>query len=155
MNLRDRLTELLAPTVADLGLALWELEYLPRSNGALLRLYIDAPVGQPGGVTIDDCERVSHAVSAVLDAADPVPGHYTLEVSSPGLDRVLRSYEHFARYVGERVRVEMAAAQAGRKRFSGRLAAADREAITVDVDGQAVRLPLVGVHKARLDPEAA
>ena len=144
--LRDDLTVLLQPTVADLGLELWELEYLPRSNGALLRLYIDSPQG----VTVDDCANVSHAVSAVLDATDPIPGHYTLEVSSPGLDRVLRTYEHFARFVGETARVEMKAAIGNRKRFVGRLQAVTRDAITLEVDGAPLVLPLDGIHKARL-----
>jgi len=136
ISLRDRLIELLTPVVRDLSLTLWELEYLPRSNGALLRLYID--VVDPAvdeGITVDDCARVSYAVSDVLEAADPIPGHYTLEVSSPGLDRVLRTGAHFARFVGEPVRVELSVAQNGRKRFSGRLLTADAAGIVVEVDG--------------------
>jgi ribosome maturation factor RimP len=147
--LRDDLIALLSPAVQGLGLQLWELEYLTRSNGGLLRIYIDSP----HGVTVDDCANVSHAVSEVLDATDPIPGQYTLEVSSPGLDRLLRSYEHFALYAGEPVRVEMKAAIAGRKRFSGRLLKVEREQITVDVDGKPVTMPLAGIHKARLAPE--
>src|SRR5215831_8610744 len=101
-TLRDRLTMLLSPIVIDLGLELWELEYHSQRGGGLLRLYIDGAEG----VTVEDCEHVSRAVSAVLDAEDPIPGQYTLEVSSPGLDRVLRTREHFARFVGELARVE-------------------------------------------------
>jgi len=112
----------------------------------LLRIYID----RPDGVTVDDCERVSHAVSAVLDVEDPIPGQYTLEVSSPGLDRVLRTREHFARYVGETVRVETNVAIDGRKRFSGRLTSAGDEAIELDVEGRKVTIALAAVHKARL-----
>ena len=100
--LRDQLIELLQPVVVNLGYELWELEYAARSGGGLLRLYIDSPQG----ITLDDCERVSRAVSAVMDEEDPIAGHYTLEVSSPGLDRVLRTAEHFARFNGERVKVE-------------------------------------------------
>src|SRR5215471_18240775 len=95
-TLRDRLVGLLTPVVNDLGLELWELEYHTQRSGGLLRLYID----RSDGVTIEDCEQVSRAVSTVLDAEDPIPGQYTLEVSSPGLDRVLRTREHFARFVG-------------------------------------------------------
>ncbi|HET9444940.1 MAG TPA: ribosome maturation factor RimP, partial [Steroidobacteraceae bacterium] len=105
--LRDQLRELLAPVVAGVGYQLWELEYHPRSGGGLLRLYIDSPPdSSDGGISLDDCERVSRAVSETLDAADPIPSHYTLEVSSPGLDRVLRTREHFERFAGERVRLE-------------------------------------------------
>src|SRR5262245_5534394 len=101
--LRDQLSELLGPVVADLGYELWELEFAPRAGGGLLRLYIDSPEG----ISLDDCERVSRAVSETLDVADPIAGHYTLEVSSPGLDRVLRTRAHFERFAGERVRLEM------------------------------------------------
>jgi ribosome maturation factor RimP len=164
MNLRDRLVELLEPCVAELGLVLWELEYLPRSNGALLRLYIDLPPGTPpklideeamsqAGITVDDCERVSHAVSEVLDSTDPIPGYYTLEVSSPGLDRVLSKREHFERYVGEPVCVELGAALNGRKRFSGQLLNVKDTTICVVVDGQPIELPLADIRKARLAPE--
>ena len=146
--LRDDLIALLAPTIEGMQLALWELEYAPRSGGGLLRIYIDSP----HGVTVDDCAAVSHAVSAVLDAADPIPGHYTLEVSSPGLDRVLRTYEHFARFTGEPVRVEMKHAIGNRKRFGGRLMEVQRNAIVVEVDGANVVLPLADIHKARLEP---
>ena len=114
--LRDTLTAMLRPVVEELGYELWELEYSPGRGNGFVRLYIDAEAG----ITVDDCERVSRAVSEVLDAEDPVPGQYTLEVSSPGLDRPLRTPEHFARFVGETVFVELAQPQDGRRRFAGR-----------------------------------
>src|SRR5690349_11715860 len=126
-TLRDELTALLAPVVSESGMELWALEYNARAGGGLLRLYID----NANGVTVDDCERVSHAVSAILDEDDPISGQYTLEVSSPGLDRVLRTREHFERFVGEKVRVETSVALEGRKRFSGRLANVARDKIEV------------------------
>jgi ribosome maturation factor RimP len=147
--LRDQLIELLGPIVASLGYELWELEYAPRGGGGLLRLYIDSPEG----ISLDDCERVSRAVSATLDAADPIPGHYTLEVSSPGLDRVLRTRAHFERFAGEQVRLEMSRPVEGRKRFTGLLAAVGEREITLEVDGGKVRLPMDDIHKARLAPE--
>lgn len=146
--LRDQLTALLDPVVRDLGFDLWELEYAARSNGGLLRLYIDSEAG----ITVEDCAQVSRAVSEALDAKDPIPGFYTLEVSSPGMDRVLRTYEHFARFIGESVRVETSAPVAGRKRFSGLLQAVTPDAITLHVDGVVLVLPLSGIHKARLAP---
>jgi len=146
--LRDRLVELLAPVVSDLGYELWELEYTVQSGG-LLRLYIDSA----GGISVEDCERVSRAVSAAMDEADPIASNYTLEVSSPGLDRVLRTPEHFARFAGERVRVETRQPVGGRKRFVGRLAEVAGGTITLEVDGGTVSLPVDGIHKARLEPE--
>jgi ribosome maturation factor RimP len=147
--MRDQLNELLGPLVSDLGYELWELEYAPRAGGALLRLYIDSP----DGISLEDCERVSRAVSERLDSDDPIPGHYTLEVSSPGLDRVLRTPAHFERFAGERVRVEMTRPIDGRKRFSGQLLAATEREITLDVDGGRVNLPIGEIHKARLAPQ--
>jgi ribosome maturation factor RimP len=155
MSLRDRLIELLEPVVRDLDLTLWELEFLPRSNGALLRLYIDVVAESDAGITVEDCARVSHAVSDTLETADPIPGHYTLEVSSPGLDRVLRTATHFERFVGEPVRVELSAAVNGRKRFSGRLLSVTGGEIEIEVDGKPMAMPLTGVRKARLAPELA
>jgi ribosome maturation factor RimP len=147
--LRDQLGELLAPVVSGLGLELWELEFAPRAGGGLLRLYIDSPAG----VSLDDCERVSRAVSETLDVADPIPGAYTLEVSSPGLDRVLRTPAHFERFTGERVKLEMMQPVDGRKRFAGRLTRVAGGEITLELENGAVRLPIDDIHKARLAPE--
>jgi ribosome maturation factor RimP len=151
--LREQLRELLAPVVAGLGYQLWELEYMPRSGGGLLRLYIDVPAGSTNGIGLDDCERVSRAVSASLDATDPIPGHYTLEVSSPGLDRVLRTREHFERFAGERVRLEMMQPIEGRKRFAGRLLGVGESDITLELESGRISLPIEDIHRARLAPE--
>jgi ribosome maturation factor RimP len=147
--LRDTLVALLQPVVEGLGYVLWELEFAPGRGNALLRLYIDSAAG----ITLDDCERVSRAVSEVLDAEDPVPGHYTLEVSSPGLDRPLATPAQFAAYVGEPVLVELAQAIEGRRRFKGRLAAAGDDSIEVEVDGRRHVLPVSAIRRARLAPE--
>lgn len=166
--LRDQLNVLLEPVVRGLGYELWELEYGTRQGGGFLRLYIDKPQlgghrdtlsdGSPeaeseSGITVDDCARVSHAVSEVMDAEDPVTGHYTLEVSSPGLDRVLRTPAHFSRFVGGQVKLETKLPVGGRKRFFGRLAAADEAAIRLVMPEGEVELAIDGIHKARLVPE--
>ena len=148
--LRDTLETRLAPLVVGLGYELWELEYSPGRGSGFLRLYIDAEAG----ITLDDCERVSRTVSEVLDAEDPIPGHYTLEVSSPGLERPLRTAEHFARYVGGTVSVETVQAFEGRRRFMGALTAAGAETVEVEVDGKRWTLPLSGIRKAHLAPQA-
>jgi ribosome maturation factor RimP len=146
--LRDTLSTLLQPVVEELGYVLWELEYSPGRGNGLLRLYIDAAAG----ISVEDCERVSRAVSEVLDAADPIPGHYTLEVSSPGMERPLRTAAQFAPYVGATVFVEMSEAVDGRRRFLGALVAAGAESIEVEVDGQRHMLPLARLRKAHLAP---
>jgi ribosome maturation factor RimP len=147
--LRDQLAELLEPVVSGLGYELWELEYSPRAGGGLLRVYIDSPAG----IGLDDCEKVSRTVSDTLDAADPIPGQYTLEVSSPGLDRVLRTRAHFQRFAGARVRLEMMQPIAGRRRFSGRLLDVGESEITLELEGGRINLPIDDIHRARLAPE--
>ena len=118
---------LLAPTVASLGLELLGAEYLPSPGGAMLRLYIDVPQGdvspnaatdaEPRLVSIEDCEAVSREVSAQLDVEDPISSNYTLEVSSPGIDRPLFTAAQFARFAGESAKVTLKLPQDGRRRF--------------------------------------
>jgi ribosome maturation factor RimP len=147
---REMLTALLQPVVEELGYSLWELECTPGTGSGLVRLYLDAEAG----ITVEDCARVSRAVSEVLDAEDPIPGEYTLEVSSPGLERPLRTAGQFGRFVGETVFVELAQPQDGRRRFLGLLATADATTIVVEVDGQRHVLPVSGIRKAHLAPQA-
>lgn len=149
--LRDTLLALLQPVVEGLGYELWELEYQPGRGNALLRIYLDTEAA--GGITVDDCERASRAVSEVLDGSDPIPGNYTLEVSSPGIERPLRTARHFAPYVGELVLVETVHVVDERRRFKGVLVAAGPESVEVDVDGRRHVLPLTGIRKAHLAPD--
>lgn len=145
--MRERLIELLEPLVRHLGYELWELEFTGR-NG-VLRLYIDSPEG----IDIDDCETVSRAVSDRLDEADPVPGEYTLEVSSPGMDRVLRTEQHFERFIGEQVNVEMKQQVNGRRRFVGKLLKVSPQDIQIEMGGEQFELALANIHRARLSPQ--
>lgn len=147
--LRDKLQALVGPVVEGLGYELWELEYSPGRGSGCLRLYIDAAEG----ITLEDCERVSRAVSELLDTEDPIPGHYTLEVSSPGLDRPLRTADQFGRYVGEQVFVETLQPIDGRRRYQGPLTAAGPETIEIEVDGRRCVLPLSAIRKAHLAPD--
>ena len=103
-------------------------------------------------MTLADCELVSGQVGALLDVEDPIPGAYDLEISSPGLDRKLRTLEHFERFVGREVRIELSRARDGRKRLRGPLRAVEGETIVVDVDGNAWRLSLDEIGEARLVP---
>ena len=145
---RDELLELLGPTVEQLGYELSDLEVKLGGKHGVLRLFID----QPAGIGLDDCEKVSLAVSALLDVEDPLPGHYDLEVSSPGLDRKLTKLEHFQRFTGETVKVQMRFPIGGRRRFRGTLVSVDADNIVVDVDGETHALPMATIDTARLVP---
>ena len=146
----DELAKLLEPTVERLGYELADLEVRLGGKGGVVRVFID----KPDGIGLDDCEKVSLAVSAILDVEDPVPGNYDLEVSSPGLDRKLTKVEHFQRFTGEIVKVQMRFPIEGRKRFRGQLLSVDEENIVVDVDGESHTLPLATIDTARLVPVA-
>ena len=146
--LHDRLIALFEPVLLGLGYELVEVEFVPGQGGGTLRIYID----HPEGIDVDDCGDASHAVSELLDANDPFPGAYSLEVSSPGLDRILRTPEHFARFVGERVKVELKMARDGRKRYTGIVRRADGESVDLDVDNFSVSLKLAEIARARLAP---
>jgi ribosome maturation factor RimP len=105
------------------------------------------------GIGIDDCERASREISALLDVEDPIPTAYTLEVSSPGSDRVLRTRAHFDRFAGSRVHVELKAPRDGRKRYTGTLRSVSDTGIELEVDRQPVAVPFDEIEKARLAPE--
>ena len=152
--MRDVLMRLLQPPIEALDYELVDVEFARQGRGGVLRIYIDCrtPDGMPG-ITVDDCARVSHVVSEVLEAHDPVKGPYTLEVSSPGFDRVLRTHAHFVRFVGERVFAELKLPIEGRRRFAGVLKSVSDDTIVVEVDGKAYSLPLDRIQKARLRPE--
>jgi|SRR5450755_937473 len=150
--MRDALMRLLEPPVEAMGFGLVELEFASAGRSAVLRLFIERTAQAAPGVTVEDCARVSRAVSEVMEAADPIKGHYSLEVSSPGFDRVLRKKEHFERFVGERVQVELKLPLDGRRRFAGVLQAVSSDDIAVEVDGREYRLALERIQKARLKP---
>lgn len=148
MMSKQEIIRLLEPLVERLGYELTDLELKVGGRSGLLRVYID----KDGGVDIDDCESVSRQVSAVLDVEDPIPGNYTLEVSSPGLDRTLTKPAHFQRFMGEDIRVRLRFPLAGRRNFRGALKSADGEVIEVEVDGESHRLQLSTIESARLVP---
>ena len=154
IEMRDALIRLLEPPIEALGFELVEIEIAREGRGGVLRVFIDRRAEDPAaGVTVDDCARVSHAVSEVLEIHDPIKGHYTLEVSSPGFDRILRTRAHFERFVGARIFAELKLPMDGRRRFIGLLKSASSDTIVVEVDGKAYGLPLDRIQKARLRPE--
>jgi ribosome maturation factor RimP len=144
--LRERLSALIEPLLGRLGYELVELEYAAGHARAVVRLFIDAPTG----VRLEDCERVSREVSALLDVEDPIPCAYSLEVSSPGFDRLLRTQAHFGRFVGSRVFVELREPRAGRRRYTGKLLTVDDTGIALEVDRERVAVAFAEIGKARL-----
>ena len=144
------LKELLEPTVRGLGLELLGVEFSPAAGNALLRLYIDAPERL---VSIEDCEAVSREVSANLDVNDPIASQYTLEVSSPGIDRPLFTLAQFARQIGEQVKISLSLPQDGRRRLQGKVLSVGEPGIVLDVDGREFTVAIGNVDKARLVPD--
>jgi ribosome maturation factor RimP len=137
---------LLEPTVTALGLELWGIEHLSQGRRSVLRVYID----NPAGVTIDDCERVSRQVSGILDVEDPIAGEYTLEVSSPGLDRRLFTEAQVGRYIGESVSIKLGKPLGGRRNFSGRIINVADGNVVIMQDDNEISLPFSEIDKAQL-----
>jgi len=141
------------PHVRDLGFDLIEVQFGREATEMVLRLYIDRPEGVGGGVTHEDCEKVSRDLSAALDVADKIPNAYQLEVSSPGLDRPLRRERDFARFVGESARIRLIDGVEGRRNFYGTLRAAKDGRVEIACDGRSYTLPIDDIQKANLVPD--
>lgn len=140
------LRALLEPTLERLGFDLVAVELAGGRRRRTLRLTID----KPGGVGADDCARVSHRVSPVLDAEDPISGAYDLEVSSPGIDRPLQRRTDFARFRGYRARIRLEEGLP-RRRYTGALAGFDGDDLQVDIDGEIHRIPFASIAAAHLE----
>lgn len=138
-----------APVVSSLGYELVGVEYLMQGRNGLLRVYIDSE----DGITVDDCSRVSHQLSGVLDVEDPIRGKYQLEVSSPGLDRPLFSKEHFQRFTGHQAKLKMSVPVEGQRKFRGVIRGVQDDRLQLEVDGVELSLPLSAIAKANLVPE--
>ncbi len=146
----ERLNGLLAPCVEAMGYELADLELRREHTGQVLRLFID----QEAGVDLEDCERVSGQVSALLDVEDPIQGHYSLEVSSPGLDRKLAKPEHFDRFAGRQVRIRLHNELDGRRSFSGTLRGRQGASVALHCNGGGdMQFQLDDIKVARLMPQ--
>jgi ribosome maturation factor RimP len=166
--LRERLISLSEPLLARLGYELVDIEYAATRSEATVRVFIDWPEGKApagllalpddgtrayDGIGVEDCELVSRELSALLDVEDPIEVPYQLEVSSPGMDRILRTAPHYLRHVGQRVHVELLAAREGRRRYTGELTRADELGFDLIVDGEAVSIRFAEVGKTRVAPD--
>ena len=140
------ITELIDTTIQVLGLDLWGVELLQQGKYSLLRIYIE----REEGVTIEDCEKVSRQVSALLDVEDPIAGEYTLEVSSPGVDRPLFSVEQYAKYVGSEVNLKLRRAVDGRRKFKGQIIKVSGDIVGLLVEGTEYDLEHSEIEKASI-----
>lgn len=144
----DELKALIEPVVTGLGFVFWGLEYEARGKHSLLRVFID----HEDGIDVDQCAEVSHQISAVMDVEDPIKSNYTLEVSSPGMDRPLFTLDQFALYPGEWVDVRLRAPFEGRRKFKGVLTAIEDQDLCIQVDDTDYLLPVESIEKANLIP---
>lgn len=151
MRIEVDLEKLIGPAVTTLGYDLVGIEYVPRGRSLLLRIYVDS---EPG-ITLGDCERVSHQVSGILDVEDTIRSEYTLEVSSPGLDRPLFKTAHYVRFIGHRIRLRLIAARDGRRKFSGSIERVEDEKFWIrDQETDALlEFSLGEIDKANLIPD--
>jgi len=139
--------DLLQPGAEALGYELVAVE-LSGGESSIVRVYIDSP----NGITVDDCAKASRQFSAILDVEDPISNRYTLEVSSPGMDRPLAKPLHFKSVVGQDVKIKMMSLVNGRRRFTGELVEAADEFAVVEIDGEQTELPYSEMDRARLVP---
>ncbi len=144
----ESLKLLIEPVVQSFGCELWGIDFRAYKSSALLRVYID----KVSGVTVDDCSKVSYQLSGVLDVENPIDVPYTLEVSSPGLERPLLTAAHFERYVGERVKVRLDRPLDGRRNFVGTVARVHDNTVDLNVEdeGKVVEIPLEWLSRGRL-----
>jgi ribosome maturation factor RimP len=141
--------QIINPKLVELGYELVDLKYTREGGHWFLRIFID----QPEGIDLEDCQLVSENIDPLLDEYDPIPHAYTLEVSSPGLDRPLKKPADFARFTGKGVKITTFAPFAGRRKFEGQIIAVEEHSVTLDIDGTSIVLPLEQVASARLTPE--
>lgn len=149
-GLEDRIRGLAAPVAEGFGLELVDVAFTSEFGRRILRVYID----KPGGVTVEDCERVSRELSTVLDVQDPIPQNYNLEISSPGLDRPLKTERDFARFTGRKARIRSKEPLDGRRNFKAVIDAVSDGAISVtDFDGRKFTIAITNIEKAKLEIE--
>ena len=131
-SIRETVREAIQPTVNELGYMIWDIVYAKVGADYHLEITID----KEGGINIDDCEKVHRAIDPILDEADPIEGFYYLEVSSPGIERELRTDEHITFSLGVRVEAKLFTAKDGRKSVRGTLSSFDGETIKIEAEGE-------------------
>ncbi|HHT72499.1 MAG TPA: ribosome maturation factor RimP [Firmicutes bacterium] len=135
--------------IADGPIELVDVEYVKEAHGWVLRVFLD----KPGGIDVEDCRSVSEVLSDVLDREDPIPGPYSLEVSSPGLERPLKKESDYVRFAGRLANIRTYQAINGQKNFQGTLMGIEDGKVLIEIDGEATAIPLDMISKARLAVE--
>lgn len=146
INREARLTALLTPLIDAMGYRLWGIEYMAQGKHSLLRVYLD----KDGGIDIEDCAQASRQISSLLDVEDPINGEYTLEVSSPGLDRILFNLDQFKEYAGYHAKVRLTRSFEGRRNFSGQIKAVEDNEVVLIIGEEELTLPYELIEKANL-----
>ena len=141
--IRETVREAIEPTVSELGYSIWDITYAKIGADYHLEITIDSE----DGINIDDCERVHRAIDPILDECDPIEGFYYLEVSSPGVERELRTEEHIALSVGERVEAKLFASRDGKRSFVGELLGLSDGSVMIECDGETVSIPRADIAK--------
>jgi ribosome maturation factor RimP len=149
MRQDPKLKQILTTVVEAMGYEWVGVEFYPHRAAALLRVYIDSEEG----IKIADCQRVSEQLSATLDVENPIARSYSLEVSSPGLDRPLFEVNHFIRFAGHKVRIQLSEPLNGRRNFTGQLRGVRDDNVVLESEGQELQIPLERIENARLVPE--
>ena len=145
-EIEEKVTKIVEPVLEDLGVELVDVEFKKEPMGWVLRLYLD----KEGGVDLNTCQEVSEAISPLLDAEDPIPTRYFLEISSPGIERPLKRKKDFKRFAGSKVFVSTYAPVEGRRKFKGVLKGAREEDFVVDCEGRDYQISYDNVAKAHL-----
>ena len=139
-------TDIVQPTVEALGLELWGVEHIQQGRYSVLRIFIDSEET----VNLADCERASRQISALLDVEEPISGEYTLEVSSPGLERPLFKLDQFAQFIGDQVKIKTRGPLEGRRKFTGVIECVSQETVSLNVEGKVLKLDHTEIEKASI-----
>jgi len=150
LNLEEKLENLLKPTIESMGFELWGFEYLPAGRHSILRVFVEK---SDMGITVDDCAAVSRQISAIMDVEDPISSAYMLEVSSPGMDRLLFKPEQYKLYLNKPIQVRTAIGVLGRRKFKGPLVLANDTMIGIEIDGELYEIPYDIIDKANVVAE--
>ena len=145
-SIAERVEALVTPHITEMGYRVWDVEYVKEGAEWYLRITLDSDKG----IDIDDCEKVSRAINPIIDEADPIEDFYYLEVSSPGLERVLRKEEHFVASIGSEIEIRLFAPDENKKKsYTGKLAAFEDDTVTIDIGGETQRIPMNKISKVQ------
>ena len=148
--IENKIEQLIGPVIEEMGYGLWGCEYLAQGKHSLLRIYID----KEDGITLEDCQKVSYEVSALLDVEDPITSHYSLEVSSPGIPRPIFHVWQYQRYIGLEVQIKLYRPIEGRRKYKGKIISADDQELVLLLDDQIHHhFPVSNIVKANLIAE--